>query len=190
MRITNVETIILRLPEIELRADGTQDAFIVRIDTDEGISGYGEADTSPSVAAAFIDMPASHSMLVGMRDTLLGRDPLDIEPIWHDLYETTAHAGTRSAAIHTISAIDIALHDLAGRALGQPVHRLLGGCFRDRVRVYASALMPETPDEVRRHVTTQVERGHRALDGAGQDRDLVRIAADEQRGEHFVHTGL
>ena len=50
MRITNVETIVLRLPEIELRADGTQDAFIVRIDTDEGVSGYGEADTSPSVA--------------------------------------------------------------------------------------------------------------------------------------------
>ena len=120
MRITNVETIILRLPEIELRADGTQDAFIVRIDTDEGVSGYGEADTSPSVAAAFIDMPASHSMLVGMRETLLGRDPFDIEPIWHDLYETTAHAGTRAAAIHTISAIDIALHDLVGRALGQP----------------------------------------------------------------------
>ena len=71
-------------------------------------------------------MPASHSMLVGMRETLLGRDPFDIEPIWHDLYETTAHAGTRAAAIHTISAIDIALHDLVGRALGQPVHRLLG----------------------------------------------------------------
>ena len=51
MRITNVETIVLRLPEIELRADGTQDAFIVRIDTDEGVSGYGEADTSPSVAS-------------------------------------------------------------------------------------------------------------------------------------------
>ena len=78
-------------------------------------------------------MPASHSMLVGMRETLIGRDPFDIEPIWHDLYETTAHAGTRAAAIHTISAIDIALHDLVGRALGQPVHRLLGGCFRERV---------------------------------------------------------
>jgi L-rhamnonate dehydratase len=163
MRITNIETISLRLPEIELRADGTQDAFIVRIDTDEGVSGYGEADTSPSVAAAFIDMPASHSMLVGMRETLLGRDPFDIEPIWLDLYETTAHAGTRAAAIHTISAIDIALHDLVGRALGQPVHRLLGGCFRDRVRVYASALMPETAEGVRRHVTTQVDRGHRAI---------------------------
>ena len=58
-----------------------------------------------------------------MRETLLGRDPFDIEPIWHDLYETTAHAGTRAAAIHTISAIDIALHDLVGSALGQPVHR-------------------------------------------------------------------
>ena len=136
MRITNVETIILRLPEIELRADGTQDAFIVRLDTDEGVSGYGEADTSPSVAAAFIDMPSSHSMLVGMRETLIGRDPFDIEPIWLDLYETTAHAGTRAAAIHTISAIDIALHDLVGRALGQPVHRLLGGLLpRTRARV-------------------------------------------------------
>ena len=94
MRITNVETIILRLPEIELRADGTQDAFIVRLDTDEGVSGYGEADTSPSVAAAFIDMPSSHSMLVGMRETLIGRDPFDIEPIWLDLY------GRRRTPVH------------------------------------------------------------------------------------------
>ena len=128
-------------------------------------------------------MPASHSMLVGMRETLLGRDPFDIEPIWHDLYETTAHAGTRAAAIHTISAIDIALHDLVGRALGQPVYRLLGGRFRDSVRVYASALMPETPDEVRRHVTTQVERGHRALKlgwgplGFDARRDVELVAA-------------
>ena len=183
MRITHVETIHLRLPEIELRADGTQDAFIVRIDTDEGVSGYGEADTSPSVAQAFVDMPASHSMLVGMRQTLLGRDPFDVEPIWHDLYETTAHAGTRAAAVHTISAIDIALHDLVGRALGQPVYRLLGGRFRDSVRVYASALMPATPDEVRRHVTAQVERGHRALKlgwgplGFDARRDVELVAA-------------
>jgi L-rhamnonate dehydratase len=183
MRITNVETIHLRLPEIELRADGTQDAFIIRIDTDEGVSGYGEADTSPTVAQAFVDMPASHSMLVGMRQTLLGRDPFDIEPIWHDLYGTTAHAGTRAAAIHTISAIDIALHDLMGRALGVPVHTLLGGRFRDRVRVYASALMPATPDEVRRHVTAQVENGHRALKlgwgplGFDARRDVALVAA-------------
>ncbi len=128
-------------------------------------------------------MPASHSLLVGMRETLLGRDPFDIEPIWHDLYETTAHAGTRGAAIHTISAIDIALHDLMGRALGVPVHSLLGGSFRESVRVYASALMPETPEAVRRHVTAQVEKGHRALKlgwgplGFDARRDVELVAA-------------
>ncbi|MEO9175369.1 MAG: mandelate racemase/muconate lactonizing enzyme family protein, partial [Gaiellales bacterium] len=142
MRITRVEPIVLRLPEIELRADGTQDAFIVRIETDEGLFGIGEADTAPAVARAAVEMPHSHMIAQGLGALLIGRDPLDIEPIWHDLYDKSTHYGHRGVALHAISAIDIALYDLAGKILGQPVHRLLGGAFRDRVPVYASALMP------------------------------------------------
>ena len=133
MRITNVETITCGCP----RSSCAPTARRTRSSSASTPTRASAATARPTPRRrspqAFVDMPASHSMLVGMRETLLGRDPFDIEPIWHDLYETTAHAGTRAAAIHTISAIDIALHDLVGRALGQPVHRLLGGRFRDRV---------------------------------------------------------
>ena len=117
MRITNVETIHLRLPEIELRADGTQDAFIVRIDTDEGVSGYGEADTSPTVAQAFVDMPASHSMLVGhARDAARPRPVRHRADLARPLRDDRARGHRARRRIHTISAIDIALHDLVGPA--------------------------------------------------------------------------
>jgi L-rhamnonate dehydratase len=186
MRITRVESIVLRLPEIELRADGTQDAFIVRIETDEGLFGIGEADTAPVVAQAAIDMPASHMIAQGLGELLVGRDPLDIEPIWHDLYLKSMHFGHRGVALHAISAIDIALYDLAGKILGLPVHKLLGGAFRDRVPVYASALMPWTLDGVRELVSSYREHGYRAVklgwgpigQDARQDVDLVRTARE------------
>src|SRR4051812_18213455 len=186
MRITRVEPIVLRLPEIELRADGTQDAFIVRIETDEGLFGIGEADTAPAVARAAVDMPASHAIAQGLGELVVGRDPLQIEPIWHDLYEKSVHFGHRGVALHAMSAIDIALYDLAGKILGQPVHRLLGGAFRDRVPVYASALMPWTLDGVREIVSSYREQGYRAVklgwgpigQDARQDVELVRTARE------------
>jgi len=183
MRISNIETIHLRLPEIELRADGTQDAFIVRIDTDEGISGYGEADTSPTVAQAFVDMPASHSLLVGMRETLLAATR-----------STSSRSGTTSTrrprmparaprrSIRSRRSTSRSTTSWAARS-EVPVRTLLGGSFRESVRVYASALMPETPEAVRRHVTAQVEKGHRALKlgwgplGFDARRDVELVAA-------------
>ena len=186
MRITRVEPIVLRLPEIELRADGTQDAFLVRIETDEGLYGIGEGDTAPAVARAAVEMPASHSIAQGLAELLIGRDPLDIEPIWHDLYEKSVHFGHRGVALHAMSAIDIALYDLAGKILGQPVHRLLGGSFRDRVPVYASALMPWTIEHVRELVSGYREQGYGAVklgwgpigQDARQDVELVRAARE------------
>ena len=63
MRITDVEAIVVRLPEVDVgRADGTQDAFLVRVHTDEGIVGIGEADTSPYLARTIVEMPASHAI--------------------------------------------------------------------------------------------------------------------------------
>ena len=77
MRITDVEPIVLRLPEVDTgRADGTQDAFLVRIHTDEGIVGIGEADTSPYLARTVVEMPSSHSIARGLRELLVGEDPL------------------------------------------------------------------------------------------------------------------
>ena len=67
MKITDVEPIVLRLDRVDTtRADGTQDAFLVRVHTDEGIVGIGEADTSPYLARTIVEMPSSHTIARGM----------------------------------------------------------------------------------------------------------------------------
>src|SRR5581483_10592538 len=128
LRIAAVEPIVLRVGEVDTgRADGTQDAFLVRIHTDEGIVGIGEADTSPYVARTIVEMPSSHAIARGLAGLLIGRDPLEIGSLWQLLFHGSDHYGRGGAALHTISAIDMALWDIAGKAAGRPVSSLLGG---------------------------------------------------------------
>ena len=164
MRITDVEPIVLRLEQVDTtRADGTQDAFLVRIHTDEGIVGVGEADTSPYVARTIVEMPSSHSIARGLREVLVGEDPLQVDRLWQVMFEASDHYGRGGAALHTISAIDIALWDIAGKAAGRPVSELLGGARIADIPVYASEVMPETPDEVRRIAERATRDGYDAL---------------------------
>ena len=164
MKIIDVEPIVLRLGEVDAsRADGTQDAFVVRIHTDEGIAGIGEADTAPMLARTMIEMPSSHSVARGLREVLVGEDPLHIDRLWQLMFHASDHYGRRGAALHVISAIDIALWDIAGKVAGRPVSDLLGGRRLDEIPVYASEVMPETPDDVRRIAERAVEAGYSAL---------------------------
>lgn len=140
MKITAVDAIYLRLPEIEERCDGTQDTLVVRVHTDAGISGVGEVDSAPLVAKAVIDAPVSHTIQRGLREVLLGENPLEIERLWDRMYEATLFFGRRGPVIHAMSGVDLALWDIAGKAYGQPVHRLLGGARRMSIRAYASSL--------------------------------------------------
>ncbi len=164
MRITDVEPIILRLDRVDTtRADGTQDAFLVRIHTDEGIVGVGEADTSPYVARTIVEMPSSHSIARGLKEVLVGEDPLQTDRLWQLMFNASDHYGRGGAALHTISAIDIALWDVAGKAAGRPVSELLGGRRIGDIPVYASEVMPQTPDEVRRVAERVAGDGYDAL---------------------------
>jgi L-rhamnonate dehydratase len=190
VRITRVEPIVLRLPEVDVsRADGTQDAFLLRIHTDEGLVGVGEADTSPYLARTAIEMPSSHAIARGIGEVLVGLDPLEIESIWQTLYEATSYYGRSGFALHVMSAVDIALWDLAGKAAGSPVSELLGGRRVDALPVYASEVMPETPHEVRAIARRAVESGYGAFKlgwgplgrDAGLDRELI-VAAREAIG--------
>lgn len=164
MKITEIEPVPLRLMTVdESRCDGTQDAFLIQIHTDQGVVGIGEADAPPLPARAIIEMPSSHAIAMGVRDLLLGRDPLDVGPIWHELYHRTRYYGQSGLAVHVLAGIDVALHDLVGKIVGQPVCRLIGGQYRDRVKVYASELMPATTDETERLVGSLREQGYRAI---------------------------
>lgn len=79
------------------------------------------------------------------------------------MYKGSIYYGRRGVAIHAMSGIDIALWDIKGKALGLPIHKLLGGPHRSSIRAYASTLMRETPAEVEQIVTEQVERGFTAI---------------------------
>ena len=164
MKITDVEPIVLRLDKVDAtRADGTQDAFLVKVHTDEGIVGIGEADTSPYVARTIVEMPASHSIARGIRELILGEDALQIDRLWQLMFHATDHYGRGGAALHVISAIDMALWDIAGKAAGRPIADLLEGRRLDEVRVYASEVMPWTADEVRRIAERAASAGYLAL---------------------------
>ena len=119
MKITEIEALVLRAGEIDTsRADGTQDAFIVRIHTDEGLIGVGEGDTSPYVAQAIVNTPSSHAIARGLGDVLLGQDPVRVRPLWDEMFLSSYHYGRDGAALHAMSALDMALWDLLGKVSG------------------------------------------------------------------------
>lgn len=138
MKIINVEAIWLRVPALDEPCAWGEDALIVRIHTDTGLVGIGETDSAPSVVKALIEAPGSHATCQGLRQILLGENPLEIDRLWKKMYRQSEYVGRRGAGIHAISALDIALWDIAGQHYGVPLHTLLGGKYRDRVQAYGT----------------------------------------------------
>ncbi len=200
LRITAVEAIVLRQPELdEGIADGSQDDVLIKVHTDEGIVGVGEVDSAPEPVAAFVAARTSHSIAISLADVLIGEDPCDVERLWQKMYRAVIYVGRRGIALHAISGIDIALWDIRGKAEGRPVHELLGGARRDRVRAYASRLMPDTPEEAAAAVAADRARGFTAVKlgwgPLGQDsaHDVALAAAAKEAagdGDILIDAGL
>jgi len=161
VRITGVEALRLRQPGAidETISDGSQDALVVRVHTDEGLVGVGEVDSQPHVAKAIIEAPASHANAAGLAALVRGLDPTDPDAAFRRMFRGSIYYGRRGAALHAISGIEIALWDIAGQAAGKPVHALLGGRRRERLKAYASTLMPDTPEEARSVAAGLAEAG-------------------------------
>lgn len=183
MKITDIEAIILRLPDVNIHAaDGSQDALIVRVHTDAGIIGLGEVDSSPYIVKAIIETPPSHSVARGLRELLIGQDPLEISALWQRMYNGSIYYGRRGVVIHAMSGIDMALWDILGKATGQPVYKLLGGARRNKIRAYASHLMPDSVDGVESLMKTDLDQGYTAVKlgwgtlGQNLPADVARIA--------------
>ncbi|HBY63728.1 MAG TPA: hypothetical protein DEH78_28215 [Solibacterales bacterium] len=126
MRITAIETILLDRG-ITVHQGPIQWMW-VRVHTDSGLIGLGETYPAPHAAREVI-----HRVLAPL---LIGADPSHIDRIWADTFQRIAYYGWAGAELRAISAVDIALWDLAGKAAGKPVHRLLGGPSRERIPVY------------------------------------------------------
>src|SRR5438270_4896293 len=120
MKITDVEVIPLRIPEHNIDiADGIQDDVIVRVHTDEGITGIGEADSSPLVVKAIVEAWSSWPRCRGLREVLVGRNPMHVEQLWQEMQTATLWLGRNGVAQQAIAAIDIALWDIVGKATGK-----------------------------------------------------------------------
>jgi L-alanine-DL-glutamate epimerase-like enolase superfamily enzyme len=130
-------------------------------------------------------MPASHAISRGARELLVGEDASDPSRLWRLLFEGSSYYGRSALALHVVSAIDIALWDIAGKAAGKPVCELLGG-RPEAIRVYASEVMPETPEGVRAVAQAAVDNGYGALKlgwgplgrSPGLDEELIRAARE------------
>lgn len=163
MKIVDVRTTILRQPDVRPIADGIQDVLVVEVLTDEGIVGIGEVHTSPTVAKAVIDAPLSHVSSRGLKQIVVGRNPLQREILWDEMYRLSAVYGRRGVAVHAISGIDIALWDIAGKAASMSVSELLGGDRERFVKAYASLLLGDTASEVREDVRRSIDAGFLAV---------------------------
>jgi L-alanine-DL-glutamate epimerase-like enolase superfamily enzyme len=168
MKIIDIEAIVLANPEIDVFAfDSAQDSIIVRIHTDEGITGVGEVDATPAVVKAFVEAPSGHSFSRSVRDLLIGEDPVNVRRLWHKLYMGTMMAGRRGMGIHVIGALDVALWDLRGKIEGLPIWQLLGGAMHPYVVPYASILPigppgPAALDDAARRMSQVREEGFKA----------------------------
>jgi L-rhamnonate dehydratase len=160
VKITDIEAIHVRFedPNISL-FDGSFDDCVIRVSTDENITGIGEVESLAPVIQAVINAEPAHNHAYGLRKLLLGCDPTETDKLWELMYESTDYIGRRGIVMHAIGGIDIALHDIRGQAEGKPVAELLGGIKRDRIEAYGTIYpMARTTETVARQVEDAVNR--------------------------------
>lgn len=156
--------------------------LIVEIFTDAGLVGIGNAALAPRITKQVID--------VYLKPLLIGKNPFDSEFIWQLMYRKTMAFGRKGIGMTAISAIDIAIWDILGKAAKQPVFRLLGGRTKHRIPVYASRLYSQCLEKLAAEAKSYKDCGYTAMklrfgwgpqDGAAgvqKNLDLVRTVRE------------
>jgi D-galactarolactone cycloisomerase len=183
MKIVSVESIPLRAAidreykrARQVAKIDSRQAILAKITTDQGLVGYGEGMTpvTPLPAKAIIDEI--------LAPFLAGKDPLDSSTLWETMYSINSSRGyIRGYQMIAISAIDMALWDLKGKILGQPLYKLLGGAFRPNLEVYATGIMTDSsPEEAVEMAHGYKEQGVTSLKfrvGVDDRRDIAVLKA-------------
>jgi len=196
MKITQVRAHVLRsaLEQPFSFSQGwvsSRGATLVEVQTDDGITGWGEALCQglqpPEIAAAAIDHALKH--------LVVGEDPLQPEVLWHRMYHYTRDYGQKGAVVGAISGIDIALWDICGKARNAPVAKLLGGAFRTRVEAYATGFYRikghgEAP-RLAQEFETHCANGFRALKiklgfGIADDLAVMKAIREPSKGKEVM----
>jgi galactonate dehydratase len=131
----------------------------VQVETEEGLTGWGEITTYPGAIA-------NRTVIAAIRELdnlLAGDDPTQVEALWHKIFRAYTYLGTRGAVTAMISGVDIACWDIKAQALGVPVYELLGGKIRDTVQLYTHFLYAQTVEEMVENATGEVGRGSTAI---------------------------
>ena len=162
MKIKDVRTRVLRVPVTSPITDAyfshkARNHVFVEVETDEGISGLGEAGQYFAVSSV------PPLIREGFRPYLIGQDPAKVGRLWDMLYKRSFLYGRRGVAIIALSAVEIALWDIIGKSLKEPLHKLLGGRRVDRVRAYASGGFYKPERELIREMKTFVKSGFTAV---------------------------
>ncbi len=160
-------------------------AHIVEVETDQGITGWGECFGPGNVALA--NKAIVEKVIQPM---VLGMDPMDRDVIWHKVYNLLRDHGQKGMPLQSLSGVDIALWDIAGKVTGQPIHKLIGGAHRRQVRAYGYGMMLKR-ESVEDHVARFVDEAAAIRDmgfaatkmkiGLGA-RDDVKLAEAVRRG--------
>jgi L-alanine-DL-glutamate epimerase-like enolase superfamily enzyme len=190
VKITDVQAIVLespyenRPPSGSEEAHGVKHCLLLKVSTDEGITGWSDVETAPHVGAAVVAAPASGAgVFEGLKSLVIGEDPFEIERLWDKVYRGTIYYGRRGVAMQVLSGFDIACHDIMGKAIKRPLHKILGGAFRHQVCAYASTLFRQTPDDMKRACEFYLKRGFTAIKfgwgsfGYDRQRDIALVAA-------------
>ena len=194
MKITDIKTLRLRAP---IPQDGQvfsrsgvrnyRSTTLVRIDTDEEISGWGSCSGNGELIE-FVVARILCPLIIGM-------DPTRIDDVWDQAYVRGGHKefGTRGIGVVALSGIDMALWDILGKFHGQPLYQLLGGKCRDKVPVYATALYPEKPSTVAKRARGFANQGFHGVKikvgfDLDQDIEIVRSVRQELGRDFIVMT--
>jgi L-alanine-DL-glutamate epimerase-like enolase superfamily enzyme len=193
MKITAVELLVLRSPGLYRNPEGAEEPpgpthlGIVKVSTDAGITGYSDIETAPTVAKAAIEAPRwsepGMECFDGLATLVVGENPLETERLWYKMYRGSIYYGRRGVVLQAISAIDIALWDIAGKFYEVPVYLLLGAKWRSKVRAYASTLFRPQPEAMQEAAQEYLDQGFTAVKfgwgGFGNDpkKDLQLVEA-------------
>lgn len=166
MKITNLKSYVVKIdwddnPGNDTPRNMVEREFVfVQIDTDEGITGWGEITNYPGS----VGNRAIQRYTAEIKDFLVGKDPTRIEEIWARTFRLFTYTGTRGATTAAISGIDIALWDIFAKSLGMPIYKLLGGAVRESIPLYTHPPEPGPDIEKARSAALEiVSSGHTAL---------------------------
>ncbi|MBK8027178.1 MAG: mandelate racemase/muconate lactonizing enzyme family protein [Chloroflexi bacterium] len=168
MKITDVQACVIG--EQVPHSGGSVWTF-VRIYTDEGIVGTGECNSGGPGASGF----ATKAAIMAMRERIIGEDPFNVNLIYEKLRRGGRYGGSTNAPIiFALTGIDNALYDICGKALGVPVYKLLGGKFRDRIRLYADCHAGEE-ESVQAYAEKAIERVEQGFSAVKFDVDSTGV---------------